>query len=146
MLPTTLRSAKACHRTHHWCACQVAVGALPVLTRTGTSALPFSWNRAVIERNSSKQLVYYWFVQRGRKVANEYWSKWYLFADAIAANRTDGALVRVTTPFAQGETENAADKRLQAFIAEMEPRLTDFSHHRQLSEQQVGSERRLEEH
>src|SRR5262245_41267481 len=44
-------------------------------------------NRVVIQRDSSKQLVYYWFVQRGRTVANEYWSKWYLLVDAITKNR-----------------------------------------------------------
>jgi EpsI family protein len=84
-------------------------------------ALPF--NRALIERGSIKQVVYYWFVQRGRPVANEYWSKWYLFADAILENRTDGALVRVTTPLYPNETEGQADARLQAFIRELEPRL-----------------------
>jgi exosortase D (VPLPA-CTERM-specific) len=83
-------------------------------------------NRAVIELNSDRQLVYYWFVQRGRKVANEYWSKWYLFADAITKNRTDGALVRLTTPLYRGESERAADERLQAFIQVLEPRLKDY--------------------
>jgi EpsI family protein len=65
-------------------------------------------------------------VQRGRPVANEYWSKWYLFADAITKNRTDGALVRVTTPIARGEGEKEPDTRLQDFIAEFEPRLKAF--------------------
>jgi hypothetical protein len=45
--------------------------------------LSFPFNRVVIQKGSSRQLVYYWFVQRGRNVANEYWSKWYLFTDAI---------------------------------------------------------------
>jgi exosortase D (VPLPA-CTERM-specific) len=83
-------------------------------------------NRAVIERGRVKQLVYYWFVQRGRPVANEYWSKWYLFTDAIFKNRTDGALVRLTTPLAPGEPEREADARLQSFLQELNPRLTEF--------------------
>jgi len=83
-------------------------------------------NRAVIERGDVRQLVYYWFVQRGRVIANEYWSKWYLFVDAILQNRTDGALVRVTTPIAPHETERDADARLQAFLAEINPRLAQF--------------------
>ena len=83
-------------------------------------------NRVVIAQNSDKQLVYYWFVQRGRNVANEYWSKWHLFVDAIAQNRTDGALVRLTTPLYPGETEEKADERLQSFIQELEPRLSAF--------------------
>jgi exosortase D (VPLPA-CTERM-specific) len=83
-------------------------------------------NRAVIAQNSNKQLVYYWFVQRGRRIANEYWSKWYLFADSITKNRTDGALVRLTTPLYPGESEQKADERLQSFIQELEPRLSAY--------------------
>ena len=89
----------------------------------GGPATAFPVNRVVIERGATKQIVYYWFVQRGRKVANEYWSKWYLFADAIMMNRTDGALVRVTTPVYAGETEHQADGRAKTFIKDMEPRL-----------------------
>jgi exosortase D (VPLPA-CTERM-specific) len=91
---------------------------------TAKIALPF--NRVVIERASKKQLVYYWFVQRGRSVANEYWSKWYLFTDALLKNRTDGALVRLTTPISVAESEHDADSRLQSFIRELEPRLSQY--------------------
>ena len=83
-------------------------------------------NRAVIERGSTKQVVYYWFTQRGRNVANEYLSKLYLFSDAIIENRTDGALVRVTTPLYSNESERDADARLQLFIRELEPRLRGY--------------------
>jgi exosortase D (VPLPA-CTERM-specific) len=83
-------------------------------------------NRVVIARNNDRQLVYYWFVQRGRNVANEYWSKWFLFVDAVMKNRTDGALVRLVTPFYPGESEQAADERLQSFIDELEPRLRAY--------------------
>ena len=86
----------------------------------------FPYNRVVIERDGIKQLVYYWFVQRGRKVANEYWSKWYLFTDAIIKNRTDGALVRLSTPVNRLETEHDADRRLQSFIRDLEPSLGQF--------------------
>ena len=88
------------------------------------AALPV--NRAIIERNGSKQLVYYWFVQRGRTVANEFLSKWYLFADAVVMNRTDGALVRVTTPIAAGETDRDADARVTSFVKELIPHLKDY--------------------
>jgi len=83
-------------------------------------------NRVVIARDNNKQLVYYWFVQRGRTVANEYWSKWYLFVDAITKNRTDGALVRLVTPFYPNEPDGAADARLQSFIDELEPHLRAY--------------------
>jgi exosortase D (VPLPA-CTERM-specific) len=92
-------------------------------TAYGSGARKLPLNRVIIARGSDKQLVYYWFVQRGRQIANEYWSKWYLFADAITKNRTDGALVRLTTPIYAGESERAGDQRLESFIHELEPRL-----------------------
>jgi EpsI family protein len=65
-------------------------------------------------------------VQRGRNVANEYWSKWYLFKDAITKNRTDGALVRLVTPLYPGEAEDVADARLRSFIDDLAPRLKAY--------------------
>lgn len=89
-------------------------------------ALTVPYNRVVVERESHKQIVYYWFVQRGRKIENEWLSKWYLLTDAILMNRTDGALVRLTTALYPGETERDADRRLQSFLGELEPRLIGY--------------------
>ena len=83
-------------------------------------------NRVIIEKNSSKELIYYWFEERGRKIANEWWSKVYLLADAIFQNRTDGALVRVSTPIYPGEIVSDADKRLQGFIRDFVPTLNQY--------------------
>ena len=63
-------------------------------------------------------MVYYWFDERGRKIADEFLAKWYLFADAIVVNRTDGALVRLTTQIYDGETERDADQRLETLHAQ----------------------------
>jgi exosortase D (VPLPA-CTERM-specific) len=87
-------------------------------------SLPF--NRVVIERGSSKELVYYWFDERGMKIANEYVSKLYLLRDALFKNRTDGALVRLTTPVYPGERESDADKRLQGFTRIVVPALASY--------------------
>lgn len=83
-------------------------------------------NRVMIARGGQKQIVYYWFEQRGRRVANEYSSKWQLLADAVYLNRTDGALVRLTTPLYPGETEQDGDKRLRGFTREFLPEITRF--------------------
>jgi exosortase D (VPLPA-CTERM-specific) len=80
-------------------------------------------NRVVIGRGSDRQLVYYWFDERGMKIANEYISKLYLLRDAMFRNRTDGALVRLTTSVYPGETEHDAEKRLQTFIQVLMPSL-----------------------
>ena len=74
-------------------------------------------NRALIRKGEDAQLVYYWFAQRGRVVANEYAVKWWMVVDSVTRNRTDGALVRLTTSLAPGEADSAGDRRLREFLA-----------------------------
>jgi exosortase D (VPLPA-CTERM-specific) len=83
-------------------------------------------NRVIIDGNNSKQLVYYWYEERGRRIASEYWSKWYLLSDAITKNRSDGALVRLITPILPGELERDADRRLQLFMHDLLPSLSGY--------------------
>jgi exosortase D (VPLPA-CTERM-specific) len=80
-------------------------------------------NRAIIQKGRTRELVYYWFDERGRQIANEYWAKWYLLTDAIIRNRTDGALVRLVTEILPGETVQDADRRLQSFMGDVVPDL-----------------------
>jgi exosortase D (VPLPA-CTERM-specific) len=76
---------------------------------------PLRVNRALIQLGDERQLVYYWFQQRGRVMTSEYFVKWFLFWDALTRNRTDGALVRLTTPVPPGEDAAAADAVLELF-------------------------------
>ena len=89
----------------------------------------FEVNRVIISRGGQRQLVYYWFEQRGRRIANEYWMKWYLLVDALMRNRSDGALVRVTTPIGSLEAAKDADKRLAEFARLAVPRLAPHVPH-----------------
>ncbi|AEG02580.1 VPLPA-CTERM-specific exosortase XrtD [Methylomonas methanica] len=88
--------------------------------------VPFEFNRVVIRKGNQSQLVYYWFEERGRVIADEYQVKWHLFRDALLENRTDGALVRLTTPMVPGEPEEKADQRIADFLAGALPLLTDY--------------------
>jgi len=94
------------------------------INRIEVSGLPV--NRIVVKKGRSEQLVYYWFQQRGRLIANEYFMKWYLFKDAILLNRTDGALVRITTPVSPTENIKEADKRLASFAQQLLPVLPEY--------------------
>jgi exosortase D (VPLPA-CTERM-specific) len=94
------------------------------INRTQVGDLPI--NRIVIKKEDNTQLVYYWFQQRGRQFANEYFMKWYLFKDALLLNRTDGALVRITTPVGANENIADADNRLEAFAQQVTPVLPKF--------------------
>ena len=86
------------------------------LILTDEFATKYPVNRAVLELNTQRQLVYYWFEQRGRRIANEYVMKWYLLADSISMHRSDGALLRVSTVIDPNESVAAADQRLQSFV------------------------------
>jgi exosortase D (VPLPA-CTERM-specific) len=83
-------------------------------------------NRTVIELGMQKQIVYYWFMQRGRIVTNEYLVKWYIFWDALTRNRTDGALVRLTAMVPANGSEAATDIALKEFAKETAPLLTKY--------------------
>jgi exosortase D (VPLPA-CTERM-specific) len=83
-------------------------------------------NRAVISQGANRQLVYYWFQERGRDLTNEYAVKWYLLADAVTRDRTDGALVRLITPLQQGESTAMGDARLQEFASTAVPVLHTY--------------------
>ena len=83
-------------------------------------------NRVIIQNGEHKQLVYYWFKQRGRDIASEYWMKWYLLTDSLSRKRTDGSLVRITTPIGQKETIAIADERLRGFLSMVNPLMADY--------------------
>jgi exosortase D (VPLPA-CTERM-specific) len=87
---------------------------------------PLRVNRAVIQFGEQRQLVYYWFKQRERVLTNEYLVKWYQLVDALTKHRTDGALVRLISPLGVGESEAAADERLQAFLGKVQPVLEPY--------------------
>jgi len=83
-------------------------------------------NRALIKKDSQKQIVLYWFKQRDRILSNEYLVKLYLFWDALSRGRTDGALVRIASLVGPGETEDIVDQRLLRFVSTIEPELTRY--------------------
>jgi EpsI family protein len=87
---------------------------------------PFRSNRYVVARGGERKLVLYWFWAHDRGVASEYWAKFYLVKDAIQMNRSDGALVRVTTEMLPGESAQAAQERLRPFTADLVPLLNTY--------------------
>jgi len=85
-------------------------------------------NRYVIQKGLDRELVFYWYQSHGRIVASEYSSKFYLIADAVRMNRTDGAIVRVITSIANESP--AAEQRAQTiavrFINDLLPQLDAY--------------------
>jgi len=85
-------------------------------------------NRVVIQKGLDRQLVFYWYQSHGRVIASEYWSKYYLIADAVRLNRTDGAIVRVIAPIQEHATgaEEQAERAAADFIKVLVPQLGGF--------------------
>ena len=87
---------------------------------------PFVVNRYLIAKGTDRKLVLYWYWAHGRAVASEYWAKIYLVTDAIRMNRSDGSLVRLTTPMAPDETAEVAMQRLLPFVQDIVPLLNQY--------------------
>jgi EpsI family protein len=110
--------------------CLPGAGWTPVESTQITLSVPglarFPANRYVIAKGDSRQLVLYWYWAHDRGVASEYWAKYYLVADSIRMNRSDGSLVRLTTPIAAGESADAAEQRLMPVVNEIVPQLENY--------------------
>jgi EpsI family protein len=97
-----------------------------IVTISFAGHAPFPANRYVISRGAERKLVLYWYWAHDRGVASEYWAKYYMVKDAIQMNRSDGALVRITTEMIPGESAKSAEQRLRPFTAEVVPLLNTY--------------------
>jgi EpsI family protein len=86
---------------------------------------PFEANRYVIAKGEQRQFVLYWYLAHDRALASEYWAKFYLIADAISMNRSDGSLIRLTTPIT-AEGPYSAQQRLLAFAGNLIPLVNNY--------------------
>lgn len=87
---------------------------------------PFQANRYLIAKGDDRQLVLYWYWAHDRAVASEYAAKFYLVADSIRMHRTDGSLVRLSTPLAPGESSESAERDLIAWAGRVVPLLDRY--------------------
>ncbi len=72
----------------------------------------FVANKYIIQNGDHKEVLIYWYQGRGRAVASEYWGKIYTVIDSVRRRRSDGAMVRITTP-----VENSEADALKASVA-----------------------------
>jgi EpsI family protein len=118
----TYHSPKNCLPGSGWYF--VDTGKTP-LAIVNSSGQPIEINRFIIQKGLDKQLVLYWYQDRGRIIPSEYWAKIYMVIDAITKNRTDGAFVRITVPFThQNEAEVLAHGK--AFVERIFPLLREY--------------------
>jgi EpsI family protein len=117
----TIHSPKNCLPGAGWAPVHSSRIALSV---PGHSAFPV--NRYLIAKGDARELVLYWYWAHDRGVASEYLAKYYLVADSIKMNRSDGALVRLTTPLSTGETVESAQQRMMPFVSTLVPQLNSY--------------------
>jgi len=94
------------------------------LTRPDGSSFPV--NRYVVSNSGDRQLVLYWFQAHGRSVASAWSAKYYLIADSIHMNRSDGGMVRLMTPMSKDESPDAAQSRIMQLGSQVLPLLDNY--------------------
>lgn len=114
-----LHSPEVCLPTGDWEIAALAEHRVQIPGAGAQDGVPrsFTVNRAVIQKGVVKQLVYYWFEQRGRQMTDDVAAKGLAIWDSLTIGRSDGALMRVITPLVPGEDPAQADARLTAFLA-----------------------------
>lgn len=85
----------------------------------------FAVNRAVIQKGAERQLVWYWFEGRGRRLTGDFAAKGFTLLDSLREGRSDGGLVRLITPIGEGG-QAAADARIARFLAAALPEFPRF--------------------
>ena len=113
----TQRSNETPHSPQH---CLPGAGFTPLENKRIMLSMPghapFPVNRYIISKGGVQKIVIYWFWAHDRGVANEYWAKYYLVADSMKMNRSDGSMFRIASTMSPGETADAAEQRLLPFI------------------------------
>lgn len=81
-------------------------------------------NRYLIQKDRAQQLVFYWYDAQGKAVAGEVAARVEMVKNSIVRNRTDGALVRVSSPI-YGTVPETSDHLIK-YIQAMYPILHEY--------------------
>ncbi|MDA3918279.1 MAG: EpsI family protein [Deltaproteobacteria bacterium] len=79
----------------------------------------------IIRNGNQYQVVFYWYQNRGRIIASEYWEKIYLVLDALIMKRRDGSFVRLMAQAPQGNIKKA-ETLLKNFAQLAMPQLDNY--------------------
>jgi len=87
---------------------------------------PFLVNEYIVAKGNDRQLVLFWFQGRNRAIASEHRDRLYIVLDRILKNRTDGALIRLSTLILPGESTDQALQRILPFANQVVPQLPHY--------------------
>jgi EpsI family protein len=85
---------------------------------------PITVNRFLIQKDRDQQVVFYWYQSQGKAIAGEMAARVEMIKTSILRHRTDGALVRVSSPV-YGSVQDTSD-RLIKYIQAMYPILGEY--------------------
>jgi len=86
---------------------------------------PIRINRYVVSHGGEKSVVLYWYQSPRRVIASEFSAKFWLVMDSIRYHRSDTALVRVTVPVANNDSD-AATRIGVEFVRTVFPALKSY--------------------
>ena len=97
----TVHSPKHCYPGSGWQKVESSIVSFPVEDgKESVKTIPV--NRYLVAKGGDQELVYYWYQTGNTVEANEYFSLLGRVRNALFRNRTDGALVRLSTRFRAG--------------------------------------------
>jgi EpsI family protein len=76
-----------------------------------------------LQKDTAKQLVLYWYQDRGETFAGEVAYRFHQAKKMILDSRTEGAIVRIATPLLDGENAQQARERISRFVPSFYPNL-----------------------
>ena len=85
---------------------------------------PITVNRFLIQKDRDQQVVFYWYQAQGKAIAGELAARVAMIKNSMVRHRTDGALVRVSSPV-YGSVQDTSD-RLVRYIQAMYPILGEY--------------------
>jgi EpsI family protein len=88
------------------------------------SLAPITVTRYLIQKDRDQQVVFYWYQSQGQAIAGELAARVAMMKNSIVRHRTDGALVRVSSPVYGGVQETS--DRLVGYIQALYPILGEY--------------------
>jgi EpsI family protein len=113
-----IHSPKNCLPGSGWEPLDAAVITVPVAS--GEIAV----NRYLVQKDSELMLVFYWYQSQGRSTASEVDARIHMARNAVFRNRTDGALIRISSPIYGSVADTEA--MVVRYVQTIQPRLADY--------------------
>jgi EpsI family protein len=95
------------------------------LDLAGLPQRPAEVNRLVIAKGEARELVYYWYQEQGRVIADDWKKIVYMTLDRARRSRTDGSLIRFSAPIRHND-EARADAEILDLAALILPQIPPY--------------------